>query len=319
MLAWSPRKGDDPAAVGPGAQAAREAAEDEHRRLLYVAMTRAEERLYISGFYNKTEPNERAWSRMIAAVQDDKFVEVPADWNRDETIWRYAAPGTVEHIVEEAAPAAAAEIALPAWLSQPAPREAAPLPPLRPSNALAAGEPEVPPPNPQRRVALQRGRLVHTLLQYLPEVEAAQRHAAAEAFLNLRAPDYADARELIATVLGVIEAPALAALFGPRARAEVAVAGTVTLPNGAARDVLGQIDRIAESEDEVILADYKTGAPVAAAATPESYLAQMALYRALLASLWPGKSLRCLLIWTAGPEIVDLSAVQLDAALARLA
>ncbi len=319
VLAWSPRQGDDPEAVGRARQAARDAAEDEHRRLLYVAMTRAEERLYISGFYNKTEPNERAWSRMIAAVQDDKFVEVPADWNQDETIWRYAAPGTVEHIVEEAAPAAAAEIALPAWLSQPAPREAAPLPPLRPSNALAAGEPEVPPPNPQRRVALQRGRLVHTLLQYLPEVEAAQRHAAAEAFLNLRAPDYPDARELIATVLGVIEAPALAALFGPRARAEVAVAGTVTLPNGAARDVLGQIDRIAESEDEVILADYKTGAPVAAAATPKSYLAQMALYRALLAPLWPGKSLRCQLIWTSGPETVELSAAQLDAALARLA
>lgn len=69
----------------------------------------------------------------------------------------------------------------------------------------------------------------------------------------------------------------------------------------------------------MILADYKTGAPVAAAATPKSYLAQMALYRALLAPLWPGKSLRCQLIWTSGPETVELSAAQLDAALARLA
>ncbi|MGP8231168.1 MAG: double-strand break repair helicase AddA [Methylovirgula sp.] len=319
VLAWSPRQGDDPEAVGRARQAARDAAEDEHRRLLYVAMTRAEERLYISGFYNKTEPNERAWGRMIAAVRDDKFVEVPADWNKNETIWRYAAPGTIERIVAEASPAAAAEIALPDWLTKPAPREAAPLPPLRPSNALAAGEPEVPPPNAQRRAALQRGRLVHILLQYLPEVEAGQRRAAAEAFLHLRAPDFPGAKELIDTVLGVIEAPALAALFGPRARAEVAVAGTVTLPNGATRDVLGQIDRIAESEDEVILADYKTGAPMAAAATPDSYLAQMALYRALLAPLWPGKSLRCLLIWTSGPETVELSAAQLDAVLARLA
>ncbi len=256
---------------------------------------------------------------MIDAVRDDKFVEVPAFWDeKNETIRRYAAPGTVERIVADARPAAAADTALPTWLSQPAPREAAPLPPLRPSNALAAGEPEVPPPSAQRRAALQRGRLVHTLLQYLPEVEAAQRGAAAKAFMDVRAPDYADPGELIATVLGVLEAPALAGLFGPHARAEVAVAGTVTLPNGATRDVLGQIDRIAESEHEVILADYKTGAPVAAAATPDDYIAQMALYRALLAPLWPDKHLRCLLIWTAGAKIAELSAAQLDAALARL-
>ncbi|QAY97288.1 double-strand break repair helicase AddA [Methylovirgula ligni] len=319
VFAWSPRQGDDPEAVARARQAARDAAEDEHRRLLYVAMTRAEERLYISGFFNKTEPNERAWARMIAAVRDDKFVEVPAFWDeKNETIWRYAAPGTVERVVADARPATAADTALPAWLSKPAPREAAPLPPLRPSNALAAGEPEVPPPSAQRRAALQRGRLVHTLLQYLPEVEAGQRRAAAKAFLDVRAPDYADAGELIATVLGVLEAPALAGLFGPHARAEAAVAGTVTLPNGATRDVLGQIDRIAESEREVILADYKTGAPVAGAATPESYIAQMALYRALLAPLWPDKHLRCLLIWTTEAEIAELSAAQLDAALARL-
>jgi ATP-dependent helicase/nuclease subunit A len=321
VLAWSARQDDDPAAVAKARQAARDAAEDEHRRLLYVAMTRAEERLYISGFYNKTEPNERAWSRMIAAVRDAKCVEAPAFWDAKETLWRYAVAGSLERSVAEAPPAGAAEIALPAWLSQPAPREAAAAPPLRPSNALAAGEPDAPPANDQRRAALQRGRLVHTLLQYLPEIDAGQRRAAAEAFLRLRAPDYAvapAAQEVIATVLGVIEAPALAPLFGPRARAEVAVTGRVTLPDGVTRDILGQIDRIAESEGEVILADYKTGAPVPAAATPESYLAQMALYRALLAPLWPGKRLRCLLIWTAGPEIVELSAAQLDAALAGL-
>ena len=269
VLAWSPRQGDDPEAVARARQAARDAAEDEHRRLLYVAMTRAEERLYVSGFYNKTEPNDRAWGRMIEAVRDEKFVEVPAFWDPNETIWRHAAPGTAERIIADARAAPFPEFALPAWLSKPAPREAAPVPPLRPSNALAAGEPEVSPPSAQRRAAIQRGRLVHTLLQYLPEVEAEQRGAAAKAYLDLRAPDYANAGELIATVLGVIEAPALAELFGLHARAEVAVAGTVTLPNGATRDVLGQIDRIAESEREVILADYKTGAPVPAAATPE--------------------------------------------------
>ncbi len=68
----------------------------------------------------------------------------------------------------------------------------------------------------------------------------------------------------------------------------------------------------------MILADYNTVAPVDAAAPPASYIAQMALYRALLAPLWPDKHLRCLLIWTTGAKIAELSAAQLDAALARL-
>ena len=192
---------------------------------------------------------------------------------------------------------------------------------MRPSSALAAGEPELPPPSSERHAALARGRLVHTLLQYLPDVEAARRRTAAEAFLRARAPDFDETARgvLIDQVLGVLAMPALAALFGSRARAEVGVAGTATLQNGKTREVLGQIDRIAESEAEIIVADYKTGAPTPADATPENYLRQMALYRTVLAPLWPDKNLRMLLIWTEGPAIVELSAAQLDAALAGLA
>ena len=78
----------------------------------------------------------------------------------------------------------------------------------------------------------------------------------------------------------------------------------------------GQVDRIVETEREVIIADYKTGAPCAAAATPKNYLIQMALYRAVLAPLWPKKRLRMLLIWTAGPQVAELADGQMDAALA---
>ena len=93
ILAWSPRKDDDPDAVIKARQAGRDEAENEHRRLLYVAMTRAEERLYISGFYRRNEPSALCWGSMIAATRGDSFVEMPAFWNADETIWRYEAPG----------------------------------------------------------------------------------------------------------------------------------------------------------------------------------------------------------------------------------
>jgi ATP-dependent helicase/nuclease subunit A len=321
ILAWSPRKDDDPDAVVLARQAARDEAENEHRRLLYVAMTRAEERLYISGFYRSREPTVLCWGAMIAATRSDAFTEMPAFWDKDQTIWRYEALGEEGPFIDAVRAASRSEAPLPAWLLTRAPAEASPAPPLRPSSALAAGEPELPPPSAERHAALVRGRLVHTLLQYLPDVEAARRRAAAESFLRARAPDFDETARgvLIDQVLGVLDMPALVALFSPRARAEVGVAGTATLPNGKTREVLGQIDRIAESEAEVIIADYKTGTLLAAAATPENYLRQMALYRAVLAPLWPGKRLRMLLIWTEGPAIVELSAAQLDAALAGLA
>ncbi len=81
--------------------------------------------------------------------------------------------------------------------------------------------------------------------------------------MRARAPDFDDeARSaLIGQVLGVLDMPALAALFGSSVRAEVGLAGTAPLPNGKTREILGQIDRVAESEAEVIVADYKTGTP----------------------------------------------------------
>ncbi len=284
-------------------------------------MTRAEERLYVSGFYRKNEPSALCWGAMIEATRGDAFVEMPAFWGEDETIWRYQAPGEDGPFADAATASPRTEAPLPAWLLTCAPAEASPAPPLRPSSALAAGEPEMPPPSAERHAALARGRLVHTLLQYLPDVEAARRRSAAEVFLRARAPDFDDeARSaLIGQVLGVLDMPALAALFGSSVRAEVGLAGTAPLPNGKTQEILGQIDRVAESEAEVIVADYKTGTPVAADATPENYLTQMALYRAVLAPLWPHKNLRMLLIWTEGPTIVELSALQLDEALAGIA
>ncbi len=117
----------------------------------------------------------------------------------------------------------------------------------------------------------------------------------------------------------MIEAPGLADLFGPGSRAEASVAGKATPAPEICIEVAGQIDRIAETASEVLVADFKTGAPCAPAETPAGYLVQMALYRAVLAPLWPGKRLRMLLIWTLGPRVDLLAEADLDAALAAFA
>jgi ATP-dependent helicase/nuclease subunit A len=140
-----------------------------------------------------------------------------------------------------------------------------------------------------------------------------------KAFLAARAEDMpiADRMQLVDTILSVIEAPDLQQLFAAGSKAEVPVAGKVHHA-GRQIDVVGQIDRIAESATEVLIADFKTGEPQELDATPQAYLVQMALYRAALAPLWPQKRLRMMLIWTYGPKIVELTDVVLHQALATL-
>ena len=161
---------------------------------------------------------------------------------------------------------------------------------------------------------------MHLLLQYLPGIAARHRRDAALAFLVAHATGLDDTvrQNLAGEVLKVIALPELAGLFWPGSKAEVSVAGRITLGQRTI-DVDGREVRIGENQKEILAADYKTGAPCPLDGTPAPYLAQMALYRAVLAPLWPDKTLRMLLIWTAGPRVVWLPAGMLDAALAALA
>jgi len=104
-------------------------------------------------------------------------------------------------------------------------------------------------------------------------------------------------------------------LFGPDSRAEVAVAGLV-----GRQPVIGQIDRLVVSPEEILIIDFKSGrlAPAAVTDAPPAYVAQLALYRACLGPIYPGRAVRGFLLWTAAPRIMELPAAQLDAALAAL-
>jgi ATP-dependent helicase/nuclease subunit A len=73
--------------------------------------------------------------------------------------------------------------------------------------------------------------------------------------------------------------------------------------------ISGQIDRLAIGPDTVTAVDFKSGraAPHRPEAIPRLYLRQMAAYRALLASLYPSRIIRCGLVWTAGGEVTWLA------------
>jgi ATP-dependent helicase/nuclease subunit A len=322
VLAWSPRKADDCSEIALARERSRELADEEYRRLLYVALTRAEERLYIAGFHGTRSPQKDCWYQMMEAALEGQFETMPAFWNQDETLLRRfseVSRQTSPPLQDRPIPEAVREI--PDWLRTPAPREAGPRPPLRPSSALAASDAfEAKLISPAQREAMRRGQLLHILLQYLPAIAPERRRPMGEMFLAARAEDMpSDERaRLVESVLAVIDAPELTQLFATDSKAEVPISGRVTRSDGTIIDILGQVDRIAETDAEVLIADFKTGEPCDAGATPEAYLVQMALYRAALAPLWPRKRLRMLLIWTYGPKITELSDTILDAALAAL-
>ena len=312
VLAWSPRKGDDPPAVAAAREARRRATMREYRRLLYVAMTRAEERLYLCGFFRAKEPPGECWDAMIRtafeSAPDGAVVEhVPAFWSGEDTIMRLATPGESE----PAAPLkAATEQAFfdlaPPWLAASVPDEARPTPRLRPSR-LGDGQAVA-----ERREGARFGTLVHELLQHLPDVPAAQRDVTGRAFLDARAVPAERREPALAAALRVLALPELAPLFAPGSRAEVGVSGRLRRAGGGDRIVEGTVDRLAVTPDGILVADFKTGA--VPAETPEQYVEQLALYRRVLQPLWPDRPVRALLIWTRGPTLVWIEPGTLDAA-----
>ena len=71
---------------------------------------------------------------------------------------------------------------------------------------------------------------------------------------------------------------------------------------------------------EVLIVDYKTNhaPPRLAAEAPSGYVRQLALYRAVLARLYPQRPVRAALLWTEAPELMEISAPALDAQLAAI-
>jgi ATP-dependent helicase/nuclease subunit A len=164
--------------------------------------------------------------------------------------------------------------------------------------------------DPQATAARDRGRLVHRLLQSLPDIAPESRAEVAARYLEAFAPKLsADDRAALAVEsIAVIGDPAFADAFAAGSRAEVEIAGRVTLAGGGEAAVAGRVDRLAVSDRDVLIVDYKTNrpAPTALADVPEGYIAQLALYRALLRRLYPGKIVAAALLWTDRPALMAI-------------
>jgi ATP-dependent helicase/nuclease subunit A len=290
---------------------------EEHWRLLYVAMTRAEERLYVGGALGtraKGVPPPDSWYAAIAKGLECLGAE-PLEDGRLE--WAGRAPHLGVAAKPREAKRSEARLPLPAWARAPAPKEARPPRPLAPSS-IGTDEAADPPPGPAMRAAAERGRLLHALFERLPAVPPEQRRAAAEHWLSASGGvgDPMVRQELAAQVCGVIGDPRFAELFSPGALPEVPIAAVVD-----GQVIAGKVDRLHVSEDRVLVVDFKTNRrpPADLARAPESHLQQMAAYAAALGVIFPGRRIEAALLYSSGPVLLPLDVETLQRFKPRLA
>ena len=315
-LAWATARADDVPVMAEARHQAHREARDEYRRLLYVAMTRAAERLVVCGTQGAHKVPDGCWYQLVSDALGDECLKEPAD-DGDGEVLRYRKGEAPEIAREKSEPEPTKEIAPPSWLTRDARQEKPALHSVTPSSA---GEEETlrPAASAGAGIARLRGALTHRLLQALPDIPPERRGKAAAEFLAKKGKDLAEAaRNAIAgEVTRLIDDARFAPLFLPGSRAEVAIVGKATI-GGQMFRVSGQIDRLAVTPEAVLIADFKTNRPVPQE-VPHPYITQLALYRAVLAKLYPGRPVRCAVIWTETPEIVELSGEVLDAALAQV-
>lgn len=302
---WSPGTGHDDRHYGALRRARRLEAEREYRRLLYVAMTRAEDELYVCGWQGSKAVESGCWYELLRRAahawpeEDGKHVLVNAQ----------SAPPKAKRI--EAA-VTSASFTLPAWAHAEVRPEPIPPRPLSPSGFAEAGDAL----SPAQDHARARGILIHRLLQYLPDAAAEQQDTLLARLLSRYGEEFSqeERARIGEEAMAIIHHPEFAPVFGPGSVAEASIAG-IAGEGGAI--IAGRVDRIAVTNDSVYIIDYKTArrVPENVSDVPDAYLRQMDAYRQLANKIYPDKTVYCALLWTAAPRLMLLP----DALLGSLA
>jgi ATP-dependent helicase/nuclease subunit A len=344
-LLWPVKGTSRVPAIAAARQAIGAAETEERNRLLYVALTRPRDRLYIAGFRGAQDPAHDCWYAHIKAGLDD--VLQPETDKDGRPVLVIKSPQAVAASVKKDKAAAATDPGpIPVWAGRPAPAEPLLTMPLSPSRlaplemeATGTGKREPKAASgrrPREPVILApavladearflRGTLTHALLEHLPSLPPGQQEATAKAFLAAQAPRLSSAARngIVAETITILRDATFAPLFGPDSRAEVALSAEIPRPGGQKGPALrlsGKIDRLVRTNDAVMIVDFKTNRPPPENAddVADAYLLQLSAYRLAVQSIFPKTPVRCAILWTDGPRIMEIAEGTLDTYQARL-
>jgi ATP-dependent helicase/nuclease subunit A len=322
---WSTGKSSDCAASTAARELRDRKEAEEALRLYYVALTRARDRLVLCGRIDARTKDENVGGWYAAAKAAFAHADIAPDVREigdpDAPILRY---GPDPKALPREAEALAVSTPLAAWAIGLAKPEPATARYAAPSRIEDEADSRAPAPSPLAKVEglgrYRRGEIIHRLLQILPDIAPTERRAAGMRLLAVERELSDDQRlEMAAAAFGVLEDERFAAVFGPGSRAEVALAGTSPLlPKGLA--ISGRVDRLVVTEGRVLVVDYKTNRPAPATIedADQAYLAQMAVYVAVLREVFPDRPVEAALVWTDGPKLMPVPEKVMSDALRRI-
>lgn len=260
--------------------------QEEYNRLLYVALTRAEDALYICGW---EATSQHSWYDMIKAGLQKVGEEF--DFGEDKGL-RLSTLKKEESSPYK--PSAILSFPVPQWLKTPPPPEENPLF-LTPSK-LEMEETEFH-RSTFGEFGTRRGTLIHKLLEFLPSLLPDLRERAAKRFLDMEGIPKDLAQEMIETALKVLNT--YSDFYTPSSLGEVSFEGKL-----GETWVSGQIDRLIIMEEQILIIDYKTHreTPSKLEDIPPSILKQMAIYRDIVTKIYPEHTLSCGILWTSLPR-----------------
>ena len=290
---WKAKAEENPPPVADEVARQRARAADEDKRLLYVAMTRAESWLIVAAAGDVGDGSDSWYALMAAAAESAGLT----NGRHAHGIWPDAASGQARDEVQPVRD-------LPGWVTGGAERPIARSLPLSPSGLggakALAGE-------GAGGDGLARGTVLHLLLEHLPGAAPAARPALARRLMQgggIGNP--ADLDAIIAVALDLVARPDLAWIWAADSLAEVALAAP--LPALGGRVMQGVIDRLIVTEDRVTAVDFKSNAlvPDRPEAVPDGILAQMGAYVMMLEAIYPGREITPAILWTGTGSLMVL-------------
>ncbi|WP_417250084.1 double-strand break repair helicase AddA [Celeribacter sp.] len=289
---------------------AKNAEEEEDRRLLYVAMTRAERWLIVAG--SRSEKDNAAkdavtWHDLVSAgLETLPTKQISNDFG---IITRYQTGDWRER--EEEAPdvSTSTRATLPSWIEDPAPRHPDKPPFLSPSDLGGAKALFDEPVDTDDETAMRRGRQIHVLLDTLQDVPRAEQRD----FALLTLGDGEDAilesevDALLEEVRAVFDKSYDWAVFGSNSISEVPFSGELEI-GGEMRGVHGIIDRLIVEDGRIQIVDFKTNAviPKEASAVPVGLLRQLGAYAQAAERMYPNHTIEVALLWTRTAELMPI-------------
>jgi ATP-dependent helicase/nuclease subunit A len=237
---------------------------NEYLRLLYVALTRAEDELYI---LSKEPVQKGSWYDLITRY-GEQYKKKQADLRPifKEKVEVLCVNANYPYIYKKRDYFDVPVISLP-----PALRE------------VVVIEEES-----KQEEGFTRGKIIHSILQYMPKIEKERRKNWVRKYLdNINTSE--DKDEIYSKILAFNEKYGY--LFDLEGKSEITLSGIID-----GEPVLVRLDRLCITQDKAIIIDYKSHRNVSVSLLNE-IKKQMLTYKTLVQEMYPNKQVECVVIW----------------------